>query len=281
MAELRRIRAAILGLCAIGALICGGCASVHDPEQTRDSLSQVSEDPETPDAAHEYDAQLRPDPIADPLPCSEILVVTVRGTGEPTRGQLLSPVAELIADAHDDVEVVDLDYPADTDVKEGGTLGVRLLIDTLNVQAESCPAQSFALLGYSQGALVIGDALASPDARMVGATVGALNDAAASAVRAVVLYGDPRFLGSEPFDRGDFDPAVNGLLPRPAGSLDGFGDRLLDYCAAADFICQSSLDLNEEGHVSYFENGMQQEGAAFVNELLEFPRIANSGPPDR
>ncbi|WP_336991658.1 cutinase family protein [Leucobacter sp. VD1] len=273
-----------MGAIALGAVaLLAGCAAPIDPSAARESLTEVTENPTPPVAAELYDAALHPDPIVDPRDCTAVLVVTARGTGEPSKGQLLSPVARAIAKAKPkDVDVLDLDYPADGDVNEGGTLGARTLIDTLNVQAEACPEQRFVLLGYSQGAFVIGDALSVPEARLVGGTVGSVSEAAAERVLAIVFYGDPRFVGSEPFNVGSFDPTANGLLPRAPGTLDAFADRLRDYCVARDFICQSgSLDLDESGHVEYFSNGMQQDGAAFVlaqlDTLAERDRSAGVG----
>ncbi|WP_336662054.1 cutinase family protein [Leucobacter sp. USHLN154] len=252
------------------ALAMSGCAAPVDPAATRESLSDVTEDPAPPEAAELYDAELHPEPVVDPVDCDPYLVITARGTGEPSQGQLLSPVARTISQARPgDVGVLDLDYPADTDVKEGGTLGVRTLIDVLNVQADACPAQRFVLLGYSQGALVVGDGLAEPEARMVGATVGTVAEEALERVLAVVFYGDPRFVGAEEYNVGSFDPETDGLLPRPEGALDAVEERVRDYCVAGDFICQSSLDFDEEPHVEYYSNGMQGDGAAFVITRLD------------
>lgn len=260
-------------LVATGAatlLLLTGCASTLDPEEARQSLSEVTEDPAPPAADEVYDAQLHPDPVVEPQECAEVLVVTARGTGEPTKGQLLSPVARAITqEGPDDITSVDLDYPADTDVKEGGTRGVRVLIDTLNVQAEECPDQRTVLLGYSQGAMVIGDALVDPESRMIGATVGELTNTARDQVLAVVLYGDPRFEGDEPFNIGTYDAALNGIMPRPEGSLDEFAERVSDFCVAGDVVCQTTLDVSEDEHVAYYTNGMQQDGADVVIELLE------------
>lgn len=251
------------------------CAPTIDPSEARESLSEVTQDPAEPEAAEEYDAEAHPEPIVEPLECLPYLVVTARGTGEPSRGQLLDPVARAISEARpDEVLRLDLDYAADTDVKEGGTVGARTLVDTLNVQAESCPDQRFVLLGYSQGALVVGDVLAAPDVRLVGQRVGELTPEAAERVLAVVLYGDPRFVGGEPTGVGDFDPELNGILPRPPGSLDAYAERLRDYCVAGDFVCQASLDLDEEPHVEYYSNGMQQDGAAFAITRLDPPSRA-------
>lgn len=252
------------------ALLLSGCASTLDPVEARESLSEVTEDPAPPAADEVYDAALHPEPVVDAQECTPVLVVTARGTGEPTKGQLLSPVARAITkERPDDVTTVDLDYPADTDVKEGGTRGVRVLIDTLNVQADACPEQRTVLLGYSQGAMVIGDALVAPAERMIGATVGALTAEARDRVLAVVLYGDPRFEGDEPFNVGTFDPSLNGIMPRAEGALDAFADRISDFCVAGDVVCQTTLDVSEDEHVAYYTNGMQQDGADVVIERLE------------
>ncbi|WP_075200942.1 cutinase family protein [Leucobacter celer] len=266
-------RPLLLALLVGFALLLSACAPPIDATAARESLSEVTEGPAPPEAAEELDADREPEPIVEPLECLPYLVITARGTAEPSRGQLLSPVSRAISEARPgEVLQLDLAYPADTDVKEGGTIGARTLVDTLNVQTEACEDQRFVLLGYSQGALVIGDALAAPGARLIGETVGEVSEAAAERVLAIVFYGNPRFVGSESFDYGSYDPRMNGILPRPPGSLDAYADRLRDYCVAGDFVCQSSLDLDEAPHVDYYSNGMQQDGAAFAITRLDPPR---------
>lgn len=262
-----RLRSRLLAAATVlvVASVVVSCASPPDPDETRESLTEVTADPTPPEADLQYDAELHPEPIVDALECDPYLVITARGTGEPVRKQLLGPLVRAIDKSRpDEVQHLDLDYPAGTDVKEGGTLGARMLVDTLNVQFEACPEQNFVLLGYSQGALIIGDALTDPEYRLVGTNVGVVMPEAADRVIAVVLYGNPRFVGSEPYGVGSFNESVNGLLPRPPGSLDLFADRLRDYCVALDFVCQTSLALEDEGHIAYYENGMQADGAAFV-----------------
>lgn len=255
---------------AVGSLLLLGpllvaCTTPPDPLVAHDALSEVTADPAAHHVDAKYSAEEHPEPIVEPLSCTPYLVITARGTGEPHKKQLLAPVVKAIKKAYPEaVEYVDLDYPADTDVKEGGTLGARTLIDTLNVQSVACPEQGFILLGYSQGALIIGDALAGPDARLVGPTVGEVSDFASTRILAVVFYGNPRFVGGEAYDYGSFNDAMNGLLPRPPGSLDRYLLRLRDFCVDGDFICQSSLELDDMGHIEYYSNGMQQDGAAFV-----------------
>ena len=72
------------------ALSLAACSNVPEPKENIDSLTAVTEAPAPPAAAEEYDIELRPEPIVDPLDCTPYLVVTARGTGEPNKGQLLS-----------------------------------------------------------------------------------------------------------------------------------------------------------------------------------------------
>lgn len=300
-------------LAATVALTLLGCATPPDPEDTRDSLTEVTEDPVLPDAAVELDAKTLPEPVVDPLACTDYLIVMARGTGEPSKKQLLATTAraitreverrndeitaaveagadEDIGDASNEdagdatgerddeasladqalrtVHTTDIDYPADTEVKEGATIGVRQLIDQLNVQARECVEQSFILLGYSQGALIVGDALVAPETRLVGPTVGLLSTEAEARILAIALLGNPRFVGSEPFDAGTFDPEMNGILPRPPGSFERLSDRMIDFCVENDFVCQSSLDLDPTAHQLYYHNGMATEAAEFVISRL-------------
>lgn len=201
--------------------------------------------------------------------CAPIAVIAARGTGEPAgTGSLLAPVAERIVDARGgQVESVFLDYPAASDFDASPTAGVTRLVDDLNRRAVDCPDQRTVLLGYSQGALVVGDVLSAPADRMAGSDTGVLSTAASDRVTAVVLYGDPRFVGSEPFNAGTFDAAENGDFPRRAGALDAHASVIRSFCTNDDFACQEAGGTNQ-GHLDYFTNGMQQEGADFALDRL-------------
>jgi hypothetical protein len=263
----------------VAALTFSGCASELDPMEVSESLAQVTETPPSPDEVGAYDAEANPDPVVEALECSPYLVVTARGSGEPSNAQLLSPVAKQISKARPgEVTTVDLDYPADTNVRQGGTRGVRVLIDTLNVQSETCPEQQFVLMGYSQGAMVVGDALATPDRRMLGEAAGEVQAKAVKQVLAAVFYGDPRFTGVESFNVGSFDPELNGIMPRQVGALDTYAESITSFCVEGDAVCQASLNIGASPesastaqlqHIAYYSNGMQEKGAATVIAALD------------
>lgn len=265
-------------LVILAALTLSGCAAELDPVKARDSLASVTEDPAPADSVRKYDAELHPEAVVEVQECTPYLVITARGTGEPSKGQLLSSVARKISQARPgEVKTIDLDYPAGTNVREGGTRGVRVLIDTLNVQSGACPEQEFVLLGYSQGAMVVGDALVASGARMIGETTGSVRAEAAKQVIGVVMYGDPRFTGSESFNVGSFDRELGGIMPRQPGALDEYADRIISFCVAGDLVCQTSLEVadsrgaastGQQHHIEYYSNGMQQDGADFVIDRL-------------
>lgn len=278
----RTVFAAVAGLSL--ALSLAACAQAPDPQETKESIADLSaeaDSTELSDAEQKFSVAEHPEPIVDPLMCTPHLILTVRGTSEPAKNQLVSPVARAITQAlpRDSAQTVDIAYPASGDMGASGAEGVRRLVDTLNQQAERCPLQRIVVLAYSQGAMVAGDALESPADRAVGRASGEVSDAANRQIEAVVLYADPRFRGSAPYNAGDFSPEANGLLARAEDALAPYADRLRSFCVADDFICQGG-SFNETGHVQYYSNGMQADGAEFVIDILR-KSGALDATPDR
>lgn len=139
-------------------------------------------------------------------------MITVRGTNEQLNGGMLGPLAQQIASASPGhIQVTPLEYAASV---EPGTQadGVNLLMSTLNGQAEQCPAQHTVLLGYSQGAMVVGDALSAPDVRPNEDNGYTLSDRASENVIVAELFGDPRFNSETSYDVGDFTKGTNGVM---------------------------------------------------------------------
>lgn len=106
------------------------------------------------------------------------------------------------------------------------------------------------LLGWSQGAQVVGDTLDEPAHRLAAGDLPALSAAAGARIAAVVLYGNPRFTAGRSFNTGNFDPDFEGTNPRSADAFAGYTDRLRDFCARNDLACQCGPDSTIDGHVS-------------------------------
>lgn len=135
--------------------------------------------------------------------CRDVLVVGARGSGESTTsyqgmGILLDQFAQKLATrlGYAQVGAEGLPYPADRLLPLGkigrssynGSVqaGVRSLLTLLQTRAAACPHELIVLAGYSQGAQVVGDALAKT---------------APGNVVAVELFGDPLYAPGSPSDR--------------------------------------------------------------------------------
>jgi hypothetical protein len=189
-----------------------------------------------------------------PAGCAEIEAIAVRATTEPQGGGIVAgPLAEALQDEPGrTVRTHDLVYPATFAYLRSKREGVDALRARLAQTAAACPATRFVLIGYSQGADVIGDTLASGDVP------------AADRVGAVVLFGDPAFNSREPFATGSFRVGTDGILARPSGALDGFADRIVSFCNRDDERCQHGVSGG--GHFRYGED--RQEAVDAVEELL-------------
>ena len=150
--------------------------------------------------------------------------------------------------------------------------GVVNLQKSLNYLATQCPSSRTVLVGFSQGAHVIGDALAKSSGVRPNAT-------ARGKIAAVVLYGDPMYNPTEPFVNTKGLTKFGMLGTRTTGDLKEFETRLRSYCLAGDPACQGSktrggftpgaLNDNPAGlkiHRSYFNSGSSQRngGVAFL-----------------
>ncbi|WP_093960551.1 cutinase family protein [Bifidobacterium vansinderenii] len=199
-----------------------------------------------------------------------VRVIIVRGTGENADDGLLNPVAAGIAGAFPNaVQITSLDYPATFDLNSVND-GVTALVAMLGGGAQQCPTQKTVLLGFSQGAAVVGDALSAPKYRLnTAGTSDRIPSKAADNMLAAVLYGDPRFNGKADYNAGGFDATKNGMLsPRDLKALAAYAKtgRIVDYCAANDIVCQEGGV--EDGHRSYFSDGTREQGIDFAVERI-------------
>jgi hypothetical protein len=204
-----------------------------------------------------------------PAPLADVGLVAVRGTTEPQGGShLLKPLGELIA-AKSPVPATytELVYPASWDFDDSVSRGVSALTSLLNHAAVETPHRRHVLMGYSQGAWVIGEALIPPARRTTGRDADELTPQAAAAITAVLLYGDPRFTAGEPFNAGTYEPGRQSNNPRPPGQLKAWETRLKDYCAQGDIACQADGGTYI-AHLAYLTNSMPAEGADFALQCL-------------
>lgn len=210
-----------------------------------------------------------------------VLIVSVRGSTEPASGsRLLTPIARTISNRYTgEVQIHSLPYPATfesftatypahIDLGQSPTIGVRNLVSLLNDEAASRPQQRTVLLGWSQGAQVITDALVPHEARYAGTDAPNLDPTTIDQIAAIALFGNPTFTAGEPHNAGEPAPGISGVIPRQPGMLAGHASKIRDYCAPGDISAQNAPGSDVEGHVAYFHNGMPDQATDFVLNRL-------------
>ncbi|PGH07509.1 hypothetical protein GX51_01810 [Blastomyces parvus] len=192
--------------------------------------------------------------------CTAITIITARGTTEDPGEGRLTTVASDIANGHEDSERIALDYPADLFPYSVSLYkGIQALTGLLNTSASSCPETKVVLLGYSQGAHVIGNTLCGGAFAEQG-----IEPSIKEKVSAIIFMADPRHVAGKSFDAGT--ATRNGLLPRPdSESCDEFAPRMRSYCDSGDPVCDSGFD--REVHRAVVEK-YRADAVAFVNGLL-------------
>jgi hypothetical protein len=202
--------------------------------------------------------------------CKPVSIISARGTFEPQSGSWLQkPIGDKIAKAlPGQTRYTELVYPAAPNFDTSPEAGVTALVKLLNDESRACPDQRYVLIGYSQGAQVTGDSLVPPANRLVGKNAGEISATVPGRIAAVVFYGDPRFVAGEPYNAGTPEPGKSGDKPRTKGELAAYATRMKDYCAQGDFVCQGSTG-NTLAHLTYFVNGMNDQGAEFAIQQLK------------
>ncbi|KAF3912759.1 Cutinase [Dactylellina cionopaga] len=224
-------------------------------------------------------SQAIPPPPIDPCKpyCADVYIISCRATLEVVGEGQIGKVAEYVQDASmQTVERVALEYPA---VLEGyarsAAIGAQALKDLVSKQASQCPQQKIVLLGYSQGAQVVGDAIGGGGFGQMGAecTPG-MDEALVDRITAIVLMGDPRHMAAEEYQHGSAGlEAGNGVFPRSSeqiATLKKYKDKISSYCNVKDALCAVKGKGNLGGHydtISLFT----RQAREWVLEMIDKP----------
>ncbi|MFF2087245.1 cutinase family protein [Nocardia sp. NPDC058176] len=174
--------------------------------------------------------------------CADVQVVSARGTDEPGGwlgghhlGALVgNPVYTALDIAlPGPTDAYRVNYPANRDQPVSVQAGNRDLVEHVVNQAAACPNQRFVLVGYSQGANVVANAIgiSSEGAKVGGPIVATLPAHLHPRIAAVLLFGNP----------------IRGIGKTITGPL---ADRTYDVCNTNDPVCDpGGTDWN--AHLNY------------------------------
>ncbi|KAK3896591.1 alpha/beta-hydrolase [Staphylotrichum tortipilum] len=158
---------------------------------------------------------MKPEDI--PKGCSDYEILVARGTSEPNYEAGGGKFGIVVGDPVVSNTTLKLpgargypvQYPASANIISGSLQGKTDVVKRLITQAAACPRQTFALVGYSQGASVMHSAAKEIPLVLYGR------------IKAIVMFGDPALRLGEVLSR--FPVGLNG--------------KVLEVCAAGDPVC--------------------------------------------
>jgi acetylxylan esterase len=196
--------------------------------------------------------------------CAAVSIVTARASteaaGEGITGAL---VTQVVNSSRQTVSRASVNYPALlAPYAQSQAQGVNAAKTQVTALVQRCPNTKVVLLGYSQGANVVGDILAGGGGGTLGAAIAPLPANVTSHVAAIVTFGDPRHVRNQPSDLGT--SVTNGLFPRSNAQLQrlgAFSSAYQAYCDLNDTFCASGIDTIT--HLTYL-NRYQNQAASFI-----------------
>jgi len=191
---------------------------------------------------------------AERTPCATVDIIAARASTEAEGFGVIGALAEEIQKGvKATVSKQAVKYPALLFPYEPSVIaGDEAIKRELTEEVERCPSQKIVLLGYSQGAQIVGDVLGGGGGNAGdGPQSAPASSSVTSHVVGVIQYGDPRHLPNLSFDVGT-DPGATGLFPRLSNqSLQPFAADIQSYCDTGDPFCAKGNDL--EAHLDYVE----------------------------
>ncbi|KAL9625033.1 MAG: hypothetical protein Q9160_000762 [Pyrenula sp. 1 TL-2023] len=177
-------------------------------------------------------------------------------------------VVNLILNAHSGATSEAINYPAAGGSSYGTSVqaGVKAVTDAVTSFVGNCPNSEVVLVGYSQGAQIIDDALCGggdPN-QGISSTAAPISSAVGQKVKAVIWMGDPRHTPGASYNVGTSTAA--GFDPRPSEqTCAAYASIIQSYCDAADPYCSNGSDAAV--HQGYGAEYGQQT-LTFVNSKL-------------
>jgi len=232
-------------------------------------------------------------PQAQPAACADAHILVARASGEAKGEGMIGGLSRAIKSAVKGTDSEAVDYPAalapygSSEVK-----GVAAAKAQLAAYVQRCPKAKVILMGYSQGADVMGSVLCGGGAHNSTKAIGRLpatnvnlgpetppiEPAVGSHVVAAVLMGDPRFTKGMPFNKGtaqgtgQFPHEVPAQVACPT-----YSKRVVSYCDTDDEFCDSGKNVGP--HLGYMGK-YSTEAQAFVKAQLAKAAKAFPLPPD-
>jgi hypothetical protein len=201
-------------------------------------------------------------------PCATVDEIVARASTEPEGTGKIGALAEEVQKAvKAPVAIRAVKYPAQLFPYEPSvTAGDKAIKAELEEEVAKCPGQKILMLGYSQGAQIVGDALGGGGGNQGdGPATPPAASSATEKVVGVIQYGDPRRIPGFSFDVGS-DPGAEGIFPRlKTQLLTAFAADIQSYCDTGDPFCAKGNNLG--AHLDYVEKYDKTAASFLVGRL--------------
>jgi len=188
-----------------------------------------------------------------------VRVLIARGTGEPQNSSVANLMGRAILASIPDSYSNEIIYPASSD-PNGPNIGAANAQSQIYDYARACPEDKIVLIGYSQGAVVVGNAIAGAQP--------VCNEVANNIV-AVVLFGDPGRVQGVGVDSDVNGPSCNvaanaARSGQSLATIEQYEDRLSEWCNYDDFVC-CATGTTFAAHLSYWTDANADAVASYVS----------------
>lgn len=152
--------------------------------------------------------------------CPNVHVFGARETTVPQGFGSSGLVVNMIVSANPGATKEEIFYPATGGNTYGSSAAAGVLAVTTQVStfAAQCPSTQIVLVGYSQGAQIMDDAVCGggdPGAGITN-TTAPISAAVAAQIKAVILMGDPRHTPGAPYNVGNSTAPGVSRIPSPS-----------------------------------------------------------------
>ncbi|KAK8217270.1 hypothetical protein M8818_001523 [Zalaria obscura] len=207
--------------------------------------------------------------------CPNIHIFGARETTAPQGYGSAGTVVNLILNAHPGSTAEAIVYPAAGGNSYGSSVqaGVQAVTNAVTSFAAKCPNTELVLVGYSQGAQIIDDALCGGgDTNMgISSTTAPISAAVGAKVKAVIWMGDPRHTPGAPYNVGT--STADGFDPRPASQTCAtYASRIKSYCDASDPYCSNGNNpATHQGYGSETEHSEEHRTCLLRDKMDLWP----------
>ncbi|KAJ5117366.1 cutinase [Penicillium atrosanguineum] len=198
--------------------------------------------------------------------CAPVHLFVARGTYEAAGDGSIGSLAALIIKANPGATQEAIDYPASTSptyIADVST-GITAVTNQFKAYTAACPQSKLVLLGYSQGAQIILDALCGSGSTALGGNgEPTITTSEGANIAAIVGYGDPGHVAGESWDQGT--ATIDGIYARPRGACKAWANVIHSWCNYGDPYCASGNNVYV--HLSYPQTD-NSYAAAWANQQI-------------